>query len=101
MSLLPDVNQTLRGFHGIQNRRAAFRLSKRSTTVTHNTNKVFPLFAFQRRRHVELEANLLLAGQLIVDIPRALKEKRRHRRMVEDIVQTLVEALATSCSPPG
>jgi hypothetical protein len=29
--------------------------------VTDNTNKVFPGFAFQRRRHVELEANLLLA----------------------------------------
>ena len=79
-------------------RRAASGI-KRSTTVTDNTNKVFPGFAFQRRRHVELEANLLLAGQLIVDIPRALKEKRGHRRMVEDIVQTLVEHRRSGIMP--
>jgi hypothetical protein len=71
--------------------RDAIVSKQEDSDMTDNTNKVFPLFAFQRRRHVELEANLLLAGQLIVNIPRALKEKRKHRRMVEDIVQMLVE----------
>ena len=67
--------------------------------MTHNTNKVFPGFALQRRRHVELEANLLLAGQLIVDIPRALKETRGHRRMVKDIIRTLLEYRRSGTMP--
>jgi hypothetical protein len=29
-----------------------------------------PVFVFQRRHHVELEAGFTLAGQLVVDIPK-------------------------------
>jgi len=46
-----------------------------------------PVFAFLRRRDVELETGLILAGQLIVDIPKHAKMKKRHQRLIAAIVR--------------
>jgi hypothetical protein len=54
-----------------------------------DTSFVMPAFVFHRRRHVELEAGFILAGQLIVDIPKTKKPKERDRRMVMKIIQQL------------
>jgi hypothetical protein len=54
-----------------------------------NEQTIFPAFAFQRRHHVELEAGFILAGQLIVDIPKTKKPKKHQRRMVMKIIQQL------------
>jgi hypothetical protein len=53
-----------------------------------------PMFVFHRRRDVELEAGFILAGQLIVDIPKKgnmTKLKRRDQRMVNEIIQKLTD----------
>src|SRR5262245_28857641 len=56
--------------------------------------QVMPEFVFQRRRHIEIEAGYILAGQLIVDIPKGKLNKRRQRRinkmlqMLTDMVQS-------------
>jgi hypothetical protein len=53
-----------------------------------DTTIVMPAFVFERSRHVELEAGFVLAGQLIVDIPKG-KLKGRHKRIVQGIIQRL------------
>ena len=60
---------------------------------------VMPLFVFARRRDVELEAGFILAGQLVVDIPRTTKPKRRDQRMVYAIVQKLTAAASAGEMP--
>jgi len=52
---------------------------------------ISPAFMFGRRRDIELESGLLLAGTLVVDLPKDAKVKRRHERMISEIVQQLVE----------
>jgi hypothetical protein len=51
---------------------------------------LFPMFVFERRSHVEREVGYILAGQLIVDIPNAKTLKRRHQRLVEEIIDQLI-----------
>src|SRR5271169_4802999 len=51
---------------------------------------IFPMFVFDRRSHVEREVGYILAGQLIVDIPDAKTLKRRHQRLVEEIIDQLI-----------
>jgi hypothetical protein len=48
-----------------------------------------PVFVFGRRRDIELKTGLILAGQLIVDIPKHTKPKKRDRQMIVAIVQKL------------
>src|SRR5262249_23149637 len=48
-----------------------------------------PLFVFARRRDIEIENGLILAGQLVVDIPKTKKPKRREKQMIAEIVQRL------------
>jgi len=48
-----------------------------------------PLFIFARRRDIERENGLILAGQMIVDIPKRKKPKRRQQQMIAEIVQRL------------
>jgi len=67
-----------------------------------NEQTIFPAFAFQRRRHVELEAGFILAGQLIVDIPKpkgTKKLKRRHQRLIEGIIQQLTARARSGLMP--
>jgi hypothetical protein len=53
-------------------------------------DRVMSVFAFFRRRDMERETGLILAGQLIVDIPKGTeKPKRRQMRMIKKIVEQL------------
>lgn len=52
--------------------------------------KIYPLFVFARRSDIERETGLILAGQLIVDIPKTRKKpKRREQRMIMEIMERL------------
>ena len=53
---------------------------------------VFPAFVFHRRRHIELEAGLILAGTLFVDIP---KDDKRVTDIVGAIVQQLIKTVGS------
>jgi hypothetical protein len=48
-----------------------------------------PLFVFARRRDIEIEAGLTLAGQLIVDIPKRKKLKQCYQQMIVEIAHRL------------
>jgi hypothetical protein len=58
-----------------------------------------PLFVFDRRRDIEQEANFLLAGTLIVNIPKNKANKPRNRQQVSDIVTTLVDMARAGTLP--
>ena len=55
--------------------------------MTRRDEKIFPMFAFRRKHQVELENGYILAGHLIVDIP---KEGEAEQRMVAEIVRHLI-----------
>jgi hypothetical protein len=50
---------------------------------------ISPAFMFGRRRDIELETGLVLAGKLVVDLPKDAKLERGHERMIVDIMQYL------------
>jgi hypothetical protein len=50
---------------------------------------IFPLFAFQRDHQVELENGFILAGSLIVDIPKD-SEGEDYQLMVAEIIRLLM-----------
>ncbi len=58
-----------------------------------------PTFVFERRRDIELEAGFILAGHLVVDIPKRPKLKTRQKRMITEIVQQLTK-MAQSAQMP-
>jgi hypothetical protein len=51
---------------------------------------VYPIFAFARRQDIELEAGFILAGQLVVEIPKGADDDRQ-RSIVADIIRMLTE----------
>jgi hypothetical protein len=55
------------------------------------TKRVVPAFVFLRRSDIEQQGGLLLAGILVVDLPKAAKENKRNMRLAEEIVQELTE----------
>jgi|SRR6516225_4793229 hypothetical protein len=55
------------------------------------TKAAMPDFVFARRPDIEHQGGLLLAGILVVDLPKAPKENKRNMRLVEEIVQELTE----------
>ena len=61
--------------------------------------QVMPSFVFGRRRDIELEAGFTLAGNLVIDIPRQTKLKKRHERMFQDIVKGLVKMVVAGQMP--
>jgi len=63
------------------------------------TDRVMPVFAFLRRRDIELELGLVLAGRLVVDIPKTTKPKRWDQRLIAEIVQRLSEGARTKQMP--
>jgi hypothetical protein len=68
--------------------------------MTHQ--QIMPAFIFGRRRDIELEAGFVLAGSLIVDIPKrakAAKLKRRHERMITNIVEQLIDMARSGQMP--
>jgi hypothetical protein len=65
--------------------------------MTERDKPIMPLFVFERRRDIELEAGFVLAGQLIIDIPKRPKPKRCHALLVERIVGELCARARESC----
>ena len=49
-----------------------------------------PLWVFNRRRDIEIEVGLVLAGQLIFDWPDDRKLSVKARRQIKEIIRTLV-----------
>jgi hypothetical protein len=60
---------------------------------------ITPAFMFGRRRDIELETGPILAGMLVVDLPKDAKLKRQHRRMIGEIVQRLTAAARAGQMP--
>jgi hypothetical protein len=48
-----------------------------------------PIFVFQQRSDIERETGLILAGKLIVDIPKGKRLTRHQEELVAAIVQQL------------
>ena len=61
-----------------------------------NTEPVMPAFVFERRQHVEREG-FILAGQLVVDIPK--QPRKRHMHMVTEIIANLTAAARSGSLP--
>jgi|SRR5215471_5946245 len=59
----------------------------------------FPVFAFARRRDIEIETGMLLAGNLVVDIPKGTKPKRKQQRMIAEIMQRLTAEIRAGQMP--
>jgi hypothetical protein len=51
-----------------------------------------PAFAFARRRDIEIETGLALAGTLVVDTPRTTKLGPEQKHMIAELVQRLSAA---------
>src|SRR5262245_6416274 len=49
-----------------------------------------PAFMFGRRRGMEIETALVLGGMLGVHLRKGAKVKRRHQRMINEIVRQLI-----------
>jgi hypothetical protein len=69
--------------------------------MTERDKPIMPLFVFERRRDIELEAGFVLAGQLIIDIPKRPKPKRCHALLVERIVGELCARARERSLPDG
>jgi len=52
-----------------------------------------PDFIFVRRRDMELEAGLELAGILVTDIPEGTQMRKRDRRLIQQIIVHLRDAV--------
>jgi hypothetical protein len=63
-------------------------------------SSIMPVFVFIRRRDIERETGLILAGTLIVDIPSSRKKlKRREQQMIVEIGQRLIEMAQSGQMP--
>jgi hypothetical protein len=60
---------------------------------------VFPAFVFQRRSHVENEAGFILAGQLIVDIPKSTEPNEHEQAMIQGIIKQLLAKVKSGSVP--
>ena len=53
---------------------------------------VMPAFVFERRSDIELETGLILAGDLVIDMPKHVQLEERHQRLImENIVGLLIK----------
>lgn len=64
-----------------------------------NGRPVMPAFLFVRQSQVELEAGYILAGHLIVGIPKRSTLGRRDRRMIAEIIDHLKAAALSGALP--
>jgi hypothetical protein len=64
-----------------------------------NVNQVMPAFVFNRRRDIELETGLILAGDLFVDVPDGAEIESRYQQICESIVQPLIEMAKSKRMP--
>ena len=60
---------------------------------------IMPLFVFERRQRIERECGFMLAGQLIVGIPKGGANKKRNREAIEFIVSQLKEMVESNQLP--
>ena len=60
-----------------------------------------PLFLFHRQRDIEQEANFLLAGTLVVDIPQKKAKKPRNQQKVRAILRILMDMARAGTLPNG
>ena len=61
--------------------------------VARQGERVMPAFVFFRRRDIERELGLILAGNLIVDIPKDRKSPLPHeQQMIAEMVRELTDA---------
>jgi hypothetical protein len=60
---------------------------------------VMPAFVFARKREIEVETGLTLAGFLIVDLPKGKKPKGRDRRMIAEVIEALTTAVKSGRMP--
>jgi hypothetical protein len=61
--------------------------------VKNSANLIMPVFVFERRRDVELEAGYILAGDLVVNIPKPKPSDEipaQAQRMTAAIIQKLI-----------
>jgi hypothetical protein len=65
----------------------------------HPEAKQMPACVFIRRRDIELEAGLILAGQLVVDLPKNAGSTRHHQEMVASIIQGLLTEVRSGQIP--
>src|SRR5262245_443132 len=63
------------------------------------TEPASPAFMFGRRRDIELETGLILAGQLVVDLPKGQKLRRGHERWILEIILRLTAAASSGQMP--
>jgi hypothetical protein len=56
------------------------------------TKPTMPVFVFDRRSDIECANDFLLAGQLIVDIPKYKELQRRDQQLIIEIIQELTKA---------
>jgi hypothetical protein len=52
---------------------------------------VTPLFVFIRRRNIEFEAGFILAGQMIVDIPKSEKPTEHQQQVIAKVIRRLTD----------
>ena len=69
----------------------------RNTTT--NEQPIMPAFVFERRSHIEREAGFILAGHLIVDIPKTKKLRGRDQRMINQFIQRLTTDAQSGSMP--
>ena len=66
----------------------------------HQGEPVMPTFAFFRRHDIEQEVGLILAGNLIVDIPKGRKSPLPHeQQMITEILQKLTDGARSGKMP--
>jgi hypothetical protein len=61
--------------------------------------QTMPAFVFARRHDIELEAGFILAGMLIVDLPRKVELTENEQQMVGAILQKLTDAAQSGRMP--
>jgi hypothetical protein len=61
--------------------------------------RIMPAFVFVRRHDIELEAGFILAGRLIVDLPRQVGLTEDQREMVGAIIQHLTDEAQSGRMP--
>ena len=66
----------------------------------HQGERMMPTFAFFRRHDIEQEVGLILAGNLIVDIPKDRKSPLPHeQQMITEILQKLTDGARSGEMP--
>jgi hypothetical protein len=68
-------------------------------TAEKETMPIMPMIYFSRSRDIELETDLLLAGELVLDIPRCCKLSQRDIRETRAVIQELVRQVLAGEMP--